>query len=504
MAMNFTTQTQQLITLGRELGKGGEGIVYDVVGRPSQVAKLYHESNRTKQKEHKLQAMIANPPQDESRTFSPPHVSIAWPQELFYTQGQFVGFLMPRIEQSPDIFKLYNPATRMKEFPGFDWRYAHRTAQNLAIALHALHARGYVMGDVNQKNILVTPSALVTLVDTDSFQVQDSKGTMHRCPVGVPEYTPPEMQGIKFDQADRNPFHDNFGLAVLIFQLLMEGYHPFTGAPVDPSVSIKGEVYLHCIKQGIFPYQSNPSFAPPPNAPVFEVLHPELQVLFLRSFINGHFIPAARPSAFEWVQALASGQKGLIQCHKNLTHWFVNTASACPWCKRELRNAAFGTLTILSQQSLPPVSSSTASVPPHNVSTPHMLAAKPQSFPTTSNPASITPIANSSISGQSSNFFVKLMRGDFGLARTYWGLGAGVGTIVNILFDFLESNISDALFGLIGLAYIAYIVMWFIGVWRASNRYTGPRIWSILAKIIVIIASIVLAGIFIAAMEGNI
>ena len=36
------------------------------------------------------------------------------------------------------------------------------------------HVRGYVVGDVNESNILVTPTALVTLgMDTDSFQVPD-------------------------------------------------------------------------------------------------------------------------------------------------------------------------------------------------------------------------------------------------------------------------------------------------------------------------------------------
>ena len=54
-------------------------------------------------------------------------------------------------------------------------------------------------------------------------------GSYYRCPVGKPEFTPPELQGRLFAHLDRAPEHDLFGLAVLIFQLLMEGTHPFAG-----------------------------------------------------------------------------------------------------------------------------------------------------------------------------------------------------------------------------------------------------------------------------------
>ncbi|MEZ4618073.1 MAG: hypothetical protein R2867_21530 [Caldilineaceae bacterium] len=78
-------------------------------------------------------------------------------------------------------------------------------------------------------------NALVTLVDTDSFQIVDEQEAYHHCPVGVPEYTPPELQALPLATTVREPHHDAFGLSVLIFQLLMEGYHPFTGRPTHPN-----------------------------------------------------------------------------------------------------------------------------------------------------------------------------------------------------------------------------------------------------------------------------
>ncbi|OIP71251.1 MAG: hypothetical protein AUK48_12680 [Oscillatoriales cyanobacterium CG2_30_44_21] len=101
-------------------------------------------------------------------------------------------------------------------------------ARKLARAVRSVHSRGYVIGDVNESNVLVADDAIVTLVDTDSFQVNDGT-TIYRCTVGKPEYTPPELQGMSFRDVDRSVQHDLFGLGVLIYQLLMEGTHPFGG-----------------------------------------------------------------------------------------------------------------------------------------------------------------------------------------------------------------------------------------------------------------------------------
>ena len=145
---------------------------------------------------------------------------------------------MPR--DSPkyiEIYQVYSPRLRANLHPYINWKFLHRAAGNLAASFATLHEEGYVVGDVNQGNILVDPAqALVTLVDTDSFQVKDpSSGYVFRCPVGMLGYTPPEMRLVSsFDCVDRAPSHDLFGFGVLVFKLLMEGFHPFMGGPKNP------------------------------------------------------------------------------------------------------------------------------------------------------------------------------------------------------------------------------------------------------------------------------
>lgn len=49
------------------------------------------------------------------------------------------------------------------------------------------------------------------------------------CVVGTEDFTPPELHGVSLSSVKRTQPHDNFGLAVAIFQLLVMGKHPYAG-----------------------------------------------------------------------------------------------------------------------------------------------------------------------------------------------------------------------------------------------------------------------------------
>src|SRR5213080_3507699 len=169
----------------------------------------------------------------------------AWPIGTLHktSSGPLVGFLMPKVSGYRPIHELYSPAQRKFCFPKADWAFLVHTARNVASAVAGIHARGYVLGDINQGNVLVAPNATVTLIDCDSFQVRVN-GRHFLCEVGVPEFTPPELHGRgTFSGVIRTPNHDAFGLAVLIFHLLFMGRHPFAGRflgrgdkPIDDAI----------------------------------------------------------------------------------------------------------------------------------------------------------------------------------------------------------------------------------------------------------------------------
>ncbi|MEC4817471.1 MAG: tetratricopeptide repeat protein [Scytonema sp. PMC 1069.18] len=329
-------QKNSNINLSVSLGRGGEACIYTVQTDTSLVAKIYHKPNQTQAR--KLEVMLAYPP--ENPTASLGHISIAWPVEVLRSvdgNSSVIGFLMPRIRGMRPIIDFYNPRTRRQHCPLYSYQYLLRTARNLAAAFGALHASGYCVGDVNESNILVGDTALVTIVDTDSFQVRDPEnGIVYRCPVGKPEFTPPELQNKTFAECDRTFGHDLFGLSVLIFQLLMEGTHPFSGiyqGVGDPPT------YEVRIAQGHFTYSQKKRvpYLPTPIAPPWEILHPSLQDLFIRCFEDGHTNPSLRPSAQTWLLALAEAENSLVTCTSNPQHRYSSHLDKCPWCERTLR-----------------------------------------------------------------------------------------------------------------------------------------------------------------------
>jgi len=316
-----------------ELFRGGEGSIYALAQSQQLVAKIYHRP--TDEHSKKLSAMVANPPDDPMASTG--HTSIAWPVDLLRTtdpQAKIVGFLMNRVSGMRPLHDLYNPKTRRQISPKFNYLYLHRAARNIAIGLHALHDRNYVVGDINESNILVRDTALVTFVDTDSFQVRDpSTGAIWRCPVGKPEYTPPELQGQSYSKVDRSLEHDLFGLAVLIFMLLMEGNHPFAGSYLRSGEPKPLEAR---IALGQFPYAraAQVPYSPPKLAPPFSILDPALQGLVLRCFEDGYTNPKARPDTTEWMRKLEQAENNLITCTNNIEHRYGKHLASCPWCER--------------------------------------------------------------------------------------------------------------------------------------------------------------------------
>ena len=322
------------------IGAGSEGEIYEVPGDDSRVIKIYKPYAIDPVRVDKLAAMVADPPTDPMRTKG--HASIAWPEDLVVAEadGKVCGFVMPRLRDSLPLSQFYDFKFRRVHLPFINYRSLCRIGLNLASAVWAIHDKGYVIGDINEGNIMANEKALVTLVDTDSFQIRENgSGRVFRCLVYTPLYTAPEFQNVTLDQVDRSPAQDLFGITVLLFQLLMEGQLPYACAFSNPG---NAPDVVDCLVNGYFPYaQQLNGITPPPWAPPYSTLHPALQDLFNRCFLDGYRDPSLRPDAKTWHKALNATENDLIACPVNNQHAYFKHLNLCPWCERtQLLNGA--------------------------------------------------------------------------------------------------------------------------------------------------------------------
>jgi len=328
MAETVRNKRGQTFQLSKLIGRGGEAVVHRVAGQPDLLAKIYTRPNPDR--EGKLLWMIANPPDDPAARMG--HTSISWPLDTLYDSGRFRGYLMPHIRDTVAALNVFHPRLRQQTFHRFTKKHLHNTAYNIAAALGAIHDRAYVVGDLNESNVLVARSTLVTLIDTDSFQVRvpGLLGTArtHFCEVGKPEYLPPELQGADLKTTVRVSEHDRFALAVLVFQLLMDGNHPFRARWVGDG---EKPSFPDRIARGLFPYREGAGRYVEPAVSI-ETMHPLLVDLFKRCFIIGHDTPSARPQPGEWERALAEAAKSLVTCRNG--HFRSPHLDRCPECAR--------------------------------------------------------------------------------------------------------------------------------------------------------------------------
>jgi DNA-binding helix-hairpin-helix protein with protein kinase domain len=308
------------------IGQGGEGAVYGVTANPRTLAKVYHNSISA-EKAEKINIM--------SRMRNAELIKLtAWPSGLLLRRHdrEPIGLLIPRVSNRKDIHHLYSPKSRRADFARADWRFLIRAATNTARAFAAVHEIGCVIGDVNHGGVLVAQDATVSLIDCDSFQVI-AGARQFLCEVGVPTFTPPELQGKSFKGIVRTPNADNFGLAVMTFLLLFMGRHPFSGRYKGP-----GDMPIEkAIQESRFAYgalRADVNMERPPGTPPLSIVGDEVATLFERAFA-AKAASGGRPTAREWITGLVNLEKSAKQCQSSQSHWYASHLGSCPWCAME-------------------------------------------------------------------------------------------------------------------------------------------------------------------------
>jgi DNA-binding helix-hairpin-helix protein with protein kinase domain/Flp pilus assembly protein TadD len=312
------------LSLADKLAQGGEGAVYDLQGQDELVAKIYH-GGISREKAEKL-ALMVNVRTERLLKLA------AWPVDTLFDRpkGVMVGFLMPKVKAHKDVHILYGVKSRLSEFPEARWPFLIQTAANIARAFKVIHEHKHVIGDVNHGSIGVSTRATVTLFDCDSFQVS-ALSHQYLCTVGIDTHTPPELQGRSFRGVVRSTNHDAFGLAVIVFQLLFLGRHPFAGKFLGAKETPPLQKLISEYRFAYGPGARSRLMEQPTGTIPLESVSSAAAALFERAFAQG----PVRPSPDEWIGALEGLASNLAQCRANAGHHYLNSSSSCPWCTVE-------------------------------------------------------------------------------------------------------------------------------------------------------------------------
>ena len=330
------------VQLGPVLSRAGEGTIYEIEDRPDAVAKIFHpELNRLAEKLDKVADMVYCQP--SGATQEDGFTVLTWPTELVRQHDRPIGYVMPRIDTDTavEIHALSNPASRANpvqnspQWPArASWNHLLTVAANLCVAVDAVHAVDAVVGDFQERNILVADTCRVTLVDCDSMQFIGSAGKVYACAVGRPEFSAPEMLNQDLATYIRDKQSDLFALAIHIYLLLMAGNHPFLrgnwlGAGEQPGA-------MELAKTGDWAGGKHSRLETHALAPPITFLPKPIQELFARAFTHGAEDPQARPSATEWHAVLL--ETTVQQCQRG-SHEIPCGTVVCPWCAIEYERA---------------------------------------------------------------------------------------------------------------------------------------------------------------------
>jgi DNA-binding helix-hairpin-helix protein with protein kinase domain len=318
--MLLTGLDKQSFILGREIGRGGEGAVLEIADHPELVFKKYLEPI-SPEKAEKLRLMAAMyTPELEQYA--------AWVRDLGFDEyGVMHGFVMKKLSGFVPLHALFSPMDRKRLFPNKGYNFLLHVARNLATAFYRLHESGLAVGDVNEGNILINANGLVAFIDCDSFQVKNDRKTFY-CEVGVPRYTPPEFLRLSsFDKKLRTVNTDSFSMAVLIFQLLFLGRHPFAGINVS-SMDIDEET---AILNGDFAYslsKKKKRLEPPKFSFDINALNDDVIQLF-----HDAFETRTRPAPADWIKVLDNQLNNITFCELSKVHSYPEKMQHCPWCE---------------------------------------------------------------------------------------------------------------------------------------------------------------------------
>jgi serine/threonine protein kinase len=303
LAVDERGQTKPIvIDHSKQIGEGATASVYRVSFNNELWAAKIYKPDRVLAVE-KLEAMLLAPPAElikleDSQAF----IQYTWVKFLLKDAGKgLVGFLMPFVDQqSTNSLDTYYDPVLIKRLAGNNpsaLSLRLEIAKNLSELIANLHELGHYFIDIKPQNIRVyKDNNKVVLMDCDGYSIKNHHGSPARFPADLisTDFIAPEVLKNHLSPKSLGEDQDRYGLAVILFQLLNRGTHPFQGIVTSPHIQVNTNDDRAAL--GLYPYGITPnrSVKPRPQS-IHDLLLTQTRVLFDQAFTS-----LERPTAREW------------------------------------------------------------------------------------------------------------------------------------------------------------------------------------------------------------
>ena len=316
------------VTIVKELGRGGQGIVYLVKLNGEEKALKWYINPPEKDFYKNLQNnVIQGAPSD----------AFLWPEYLTERQKGSYGYVMKLRPQG--YYEFGNYLLAKKSFKSYSAMLA--AAMKICNGFMLLHRYGYSYQDLNDGNFFINPNnGDVLICDNDNVMAHgESSGIL-----GKARYMAPEV--VAGNRPDK--YSDRFSLAVILFMLFYAN-HPFEGNRVVacPCMTEKYEKQFYG-SEALFIYDPKDNRnAPVPGIhqnvirrwPVFPSI---LRETFIKEFSQENLKnPPERMLEQKWESLINSLRDSLVICPHCKEETFLESDDKCMNCKKRIENKAY-------------------------------------------------------------------------------------------------------------------------------------------------------------------
>jgi serine/threonine protein kinase len=243
--------------------------------------------------------------------------SYAWPVGLITADKKNIGIVLPYIDRTRFVTLDNWVEGHLIDKLSEENKSLSRKIlllKNIAELIATLHKKKCSIVDLKPANFLIHKlEATSCLLDCDSLRIVENNNRVYSATHVSPGYIAPEALIEETPVSELGTEQDLFAFAVMAFQILNYGIHPFQGI-------LSKDVQAHSqddkVKRRLYPYGGQPvrGVKPLPQS-VHDTFSSEITQLFNKAFLGK---PDQRPTAKEWLAVLENflTNRMLERCQK--------------------------------------------------------------------------------------------------------------------------------------------------------------------------------------------